>query len=80
MNSARVQPLADAFPVVRAWLDGETTEQAPVTLADDIASRFGVDTFARNLLLLGAYAALEPDAADHIGRSGAGRELAIAGR
>ena len=68
MSTTSPRPLADAFPVVRGWLDGGTAEDVPATLADEIARRFGIDAFARNLLLLGAYVALEPDAADHIGR------------
>src|ERR1700754_424009 len=68
MTAAGYQPLAEAFPVVRAWLDGGTAGEMPRTLADEIAKRFGLDAFARNLLLLGAYAALEPDAGEHIGR------------
>lgn len=68
MTAVPLRPLAEAFPIVRGWLDGGTAGEVPRSLADEIAKRFGLDDFARNLLLLGAYAALEPEAADHIGR------------
>lgn len=68
MSAAPRRPLAEAFAAVRAWLDGDATVEAPFTAADDIALLFGLDAFARNVLLVGAYAALEPDAGDRFGR------------
>jgi hypothetical protein len=67
MNAApALQPLAAAFPTVAAWLDGKRAPKLPQTRADDIAARFGLDDFGRNLLLLCAYAALEPVAGERI--------------
>ncbi|MEP9359591.1 ATP-binding protein [Sphingomonas sp. KR3-1] len=67
MNAApALQPLAAGFPTVAAWLDGKRAPKLPQTRADDIAAQFGLDNFGRNLLLLGAYAALEPEAGERI--------------
>ena len=60
-------PIAAAFPAVRAWLDGDPKPAPATTQADAIAATFGLDSFGRNMLLLGAYAALEPEAGDRIG-------------
>ncbi|HEY0012008.1 MAG TPA: ATP-binding protein [Allosphingosinicella sp.] len=60
-----MRPLADAFPAVAAWLDGKSAAP-PRTRADEIAGRFGLDAFGRNLLLLGAWAALDPIASGRI--------------
>ena len=57
--AADFRPLAEAFPAVAGWLDGGTADPPP-TRADAIAARFGLDAFGRNLLLLGAWAALDP--------------------
>jgi hypothetical protein len=59
--------IAAAFPAVRAWLTGEAVPALPATGADDLAALFGLDDFARNVVLLAAYAALEPEAARLIG-------------
>jgi ATPase family associated with various cellular activities (AAA) len=59
--------IAAAFPAVRAWLTGEAAAALPATAADDLAALFGLDLFARNVILLAAYAALEPEAARLIG-------------
>jgi len=63
--TAKLRPLADAFAAVAGWLDGGKAA-APRTRADVIAERFGLDAFGRNLLLLGAWAALDPVAGDRI--------------
>jgi len=63
--TAKLRPLADAFAAVAGWLDGGKAV-APRTRADVIAERFGLDAFGRNLLLLGAWAALDPVAGDRI--------------
>lgn len=66
MSSAtRSRPLAEAFATVAGWLDG-AKGVPPKTPADAIADRFGLDRFARNLLLLGAWAGLDPAAARRI--------------
>ena len=64
-GTAKLRPLADAFAAVAGWLDGGKAA-APRTRADVIAERFGLDAFGRNLLLLGAWAALDPVAGDRI--------------
>lgn len=66
--SATWSPLAlgDAFAVVARWLDGDAGVAVSASRADELAERFGLDPFARNLLLLGAYAALEPQAGTRI--------------
>ncbi len=64
-GAAKLRPLADAFPAVAGWLDGGKAAP-PRTRADFIAERFGLDAFGRNLLLLGAWAALDPAAGDKI--------------
>ncbi|OHD00289.1 MAG: hypothetical protein A2885_23195 [Sphingopyxis sp. RIFCSPHIGHO2_01_FULL_65_24] len=63
--TAKLRPLADAFAAVAGWLDGGKAAP-PRTRADVIAERFGLDAFGRNLLLLGAWAALDPVAGDRI--------------
>jgi hypothetical protein len=62
MSGAPVRPLADAFPAVRSWLEGGAPQAPPETAADALAELFGLDPFARNAILLAAYAALEPEA------------------
>ena len=66
MTAPKLRPLSEAFPAVRAWLDGDAA-RPPHTRADRIAALFGLDDFARNILLLAAYAGLEPDAGERIG-------------
>ncbi len=67
MNAApALKPLAATFPAVAAWLDGKRAPGLPRTRVDEIAARFGLDDFGRNVLLLGAYAALEPAAGERI--------------
>jgi AAA+ superfamily predicted ATPase len=63
-HAAAMQPLAQAFPVVLGWLagGGEAGAEPPRTAACDLAERFGLDGFARNVLLLCACVALEPEA------------------
>jgi hypothetical protein len=56
-----------AFPAVRSWLEGKPARTVPETRADRLATLFGLDDFARNVVLLAAYAALEPEAARLIG-------------
>lgn len=64
-GAAKLRPLADAFVTVAGWLDGKKGTP-PKTRADDIADRFGLDAFGRNLLLLGAWAGLDPAAGKRI--------------
>lgn len=59
--------VAAAFPAVRAWLEGKDAGTIPETRADRLADLFGLDDFARNVVLLAAYAALEPEAGRLIG-------------
>lgn len=66
-TATKRRPLAEAFPVVAGWLDGKK-RSPPRTSADEIAESFSLDPFARNLLLLGAWAALDPAAAEAISR------------
>lgn len=62
-HAAAISPLVDAFGVVRSWLDGsEAAAELPRTSADEVAEMFGLDPFARNVLLFCAYANLEPEA------------------
>ena len=62
-RAAAISPLPEAFGVVRSWLDGsKATAEPPRTSADEVAEMFGLDPFARNVLLLCAYANLEPEA------------------
>lgn len=67
--SARRQPgdIVAAFPAVRSWLEGKPARTMPETRADRLAALFGLDDFARNVVLLAAYAALEPEASRLIG-------------
>lgn len=68
MSGARKSdPIASAFTAVRAWLDGDPEPAPATTQADAMAATFGLDNFGRNMLLLGAYAALEPEAGERIG-------------
>lgn len=62
--SARRQlgDIGAAFPAVRSWLEGKPARTMPETRADRLAALFGLDDFARNVVLLAAYAALEPEA------------------
>lgn len=59
-----ISPLAAAFDAVRDWLaqGPQAGPTVPYTAADDVAALFGLDPFARNILLLCAYCALEPEA------------------
>ncbi|MFZ7090744.1 ATP-binding protein [Primorskyibacter sp. 2E233] len=61
-------PLSESFDTVRHWLDhgAERTAHPPRTEACEVARDFGMDLFGRNLLLLCAYATLEPDAPDRL--------------
>ncbi len=62
-RAAAIAPLSDAFEAVRDWLDASDAEaEPPYTSADEVAEMFGLDPFARNVLLLCAYANLEPEA------------------
>lgn len=63
--AATLRPVAAAFPAVAGWLDGKNAAP-PRTHADEIAERFGLDAFGRNMLLLGAWAALDPVASQRI--------------
>ena len=65
-----ITPLSEAFPAVRHWLDHGSRggAQPPETAADTLAETFGLDTFGRNVLLLCAYATLEPDAQETLAR------------
>lgn len=61
--------LAEAFGVAQSWLseNGLSIEtDVPRTVACEIAERFGLDQFGRNILLLCAYSALEPDGRDAV--------------
>lgn len=60
-GTAKIFALGDAFPAVAAWLDGQVEALPPRTEADEIAEAFCLDAFGRNLLLLCAFAALEPE-------------------
>lgn len=62
-RAEQITPLAEAFPAVQAWLSGEPASDVtpPRTAACDIAEAFGLDLFGRNILLLCAYATLEPE-------------------
>ncbi len=64
ISDAKTNPLAEAFATVRAWLDQglDSRPEPPRTSADEIAEMFGLDPFSRNILLLCAYANLEPEA------------------
>jgi hypothetical protein len=64
-TAAKLRPLAAAFPAVADWLDGGKAAP-PRTRGDLIAERFCLDVFGRNLLLLGAWAALDPAAGERI--------------
>lgn len=59
-----ISPLPGAFGAVRGWLDAgpEAGGPLPHTEADEVARLFGLDDFGRNILLLCAYASLEPEA------------------
>ena len=58
-----IAPIAAAFPRLAALLDGMAPEPAPTTRADLLAARFGLDEFAREVIVLAAWAELEPEAA-----------------
>ncbi len=62
MNKQQTVTLAETFPTVRRWLEGEERPDPPMSSADLLADQFGLDPFQRNILLLCAYAALEPEA------------------
>ena len=62
-RAEHIIPLPEAFPAVEAWLNPEgcyANPEVPTTVACDIAERFGLDRFGRNILLLCAYTTLEP--------------------
>jgi hypothetical protein len=60
-------PLAAAFPRIAALVAGEAVvPDAPHTTADEVAARFGLDAFGRDVLLLAAWAELEPDGASSV--------------
>ena len=65
-GTADMRALGEAFRTVAGWLDGTTTAPPPPSGADPIAALFGLDDFERNMLLLGAYAALDPEAGARI--------------
>ncbi|MBD9542416.1 ATP-binding protein [Ensifer sp. ENS04] len=69
-RAEHIASLADAFPVVRAWLEhGPVAEtKPPRTAACELAEIFRLDAFGRNILLLCAYVALEPDGRDIVAR------------
>jgi hypothetical protein len=68
MSARRQQgDIVAAFPAVRSWLEGKPARTMPETRADRLAALFGLDDFARNVVLLAAYAALEPEASRLIG-------------
>lgn len=74
-RAATIAPLAEGFDAVRGWLaDSPRAESPPRTLADEIAARFGLDAFGRNLLLLCAWCALEPEAAPRLVALGGGAD------
>lgn len=58
-----IAPISAAFPALRALLQGEPPAPVPQTRADLLAERFGLDEFARDTVLLAAWAELEPEAA-----------------
>ncbi len=64
----QVSPLPEAFGLVRDWLDNgpEAGGTPPYTEADEVAQLFGLDAFGRNILLLCAYASLEPEAQEQL--------------
>ncbi len=64
MTRAALSPLSAAFVAVRVWLDQgpDAATEPPRTTADEVAEMFGLDSFSRNILLLCAYANLEPEA------------------
>ncbi|UVO55701.1 ATP-binding protein [Sphingomonas sp. SUN039] len=69
MTAAALHPLAEAFAFVRAWVEGaQSTPEPARTSADVLAEIFGLDAFERNVVLLGAYAALEPEGSERIGQ------------
>lgn len=65
-------PLARTFPLIERWLGGAAGGRLPRTRADLLADLFGLDPFARALVLLGAYDALEPAAGPAIARAQGG--------
>ena len=68
MSARRQQgDIVAAFPAVRSWLEGKPVRTVAETRADRLAALFGLDDFARNVVLLAAYAALEPEASRLIG-------------
>jgi ATPase family associated with various cellular activities (AAA)/Winged helix domain, variant len=61
-----IAPIAAAFPRLAALIGGVAPEPAPTTRADLLAARFGLDDFVRDVILLAAWAELEPEAATAI--------------
>jgi hypothetical protein len=69
--------LAAEFDVMRQWLAGEADAALPEGgPSADVAARFGLDPFARAVLVLGAFAALEPDAQAAVAQPTLGLALA----
>ncbi len=70
MTGARtIRSLTEAFAVVERWVlreAGAAEADVPPTQADLIADAFGLDLFARNLLLVAAWAELDMAAAARI--------------
>lgn len=58
-----VAPLAAAFPRIAALVAGEDVPPVPRCTADELAARFGLDAFGRDVLVLAAWAELEPEGA-----------------
>ncbi len=69
-RAEHIASVADAFPVVRAWLEhGPVAEtKPPRTAACELAETFRLDEFGRNILLLCAYVTLEPDGREVVAR------------
>lgn len=75
MNEIAFHPLPDAFDAVARWLDGDASAEPATTRADRLAALFGLGTYERNVLLLTAYAALEPAAGDKLAQLHGSPEL-----
>jgi hypothetical protein len=69
-RAAAISPLSEAFVAVRAWLDQgpDVATELPRTMADEVAEMFDLDPFSRNIMLLCAYANLEPEAQSTIAK------------
>ena len=68
IRAKTLTPMAEAFQAVKVWLEQGPAAKAdpPRTAACEVAERFGLDPFGRNVLLLCAYAGLEPEAQEII--------------